>query len=68
MSDDRPRCEHLFVYPMDNCTACMKAEIERLRESLKEIAGELETAAKIHAELRRELEELNPPGKKILDK
>ena len=31
MRDDRPRCEHLVVYPMDNCAVCMEAEIARLK-------------------------------------
>ena len=32
--DDRPRCEHLVVYPMDNCAVCMKAEIAKLKSDL----------------------------------
>lgn len=35
--DNRPRCEHLVVYPMENCTVCMKAEIERLQYELRVI-------------------------------
>jgi hypothetical protein len=36
----------------------LRREVERLRASLKEIAGELEATAKIHADLRREVERL----------
>lgn len=31
---NRPRCEHQWVYPMENCTTCMKTEIAELKAKL----------------------------------
>jgi uncharacterized protein YhaN len=41
-SDDRPRCEHLVVYPMDNCVDCIKTERDRLKAEVKDLRYSLE--------------------------
>ena len=35
--DPRPRCEHLVVYPLDNCPVCLKLLLAQREERIKEL-------------------------------
>jgi glycerol-3-phosphate cytidylyltransferase-like family protein len=50
-ADYRPRCHHQVVYPLDNCTSCMKEEIDRLNSHIIAIGQKLYEAQK---ELQKE--------------
>jgi hypothetical protein len=49
--DTRPRCNHEVVYPLDNCTYCMKEEIVRLNSHIIAIGQKLHEVQK---ELQKE--------------
>ena len=45
-ADIRPRCHHQVVYPLENCTYCMKEEISRLNSHIIAIGQKLREAQK----------------------
>lgn len=63
MTDDRPRCHHLVVYPMDNCVECIKAENAELRADLDRVTNgtwskEIARVTAVNSALRAEVVEV----------
>ncbi len=45
ITDIRPRCEHQWKYPLENCTTCMAKRIAELEAQLKSITAVVDDQA-----------------------
>jgi len=58
MNNERPRCEHGYVYPEMYCPVCLTGLVQQLFEKIEELRAENQKLRDENQGLRKELDEL----------